>query len=90
MAISHGCGSGSDDVRRPPAAPHAIQEACSDNAAYYHFGESGPSRGLCAFKERFGAAGYGYPEVRFEHVPSTRTNLTARSAIKRLVGYRPG
>jgi hypothetical protein len=44
---------------------------------------------LCAFKERFGAVGYGYPEVRFEHVPYTRTNLAARSAIKRLVGYQP-
>jgi hypothetical protein len=68
---------------------HAIREACKDDAAYYHLGESGPSCGLCTFKERFGATGYRYPEVRFEHVPFTSANLAARSAIKRLVGYQP-
>lgn len=67
---------------------YAIQEACGDDAAYYHFGESGPSCGLCTFKERFGAIGYRYPEVRFEHVPYTRTNQTARTVAKRLIGYR--
>ena len=69
---------------------HAIREACEDAAAFYHFGESGPSCGLCTFKERFCATGYRYPEVRFEHVPYTRTNQAPRTPVKRLVGYRAG
>lgn len=69
---------------------HAIEEACADGAANYHFGESGNSCGVSTFKERFGAIGLRYHEVRCENVPYTRTNLLARSAVKRLVRYHPG
>lgn len=68
----------------------AIEEACDSGSALYYLGESGPSKGLALFKERFGGIGHAYPEVRFERVPMTRANQAARSLVKRAVGYRSG
>ena len=65
----------------------AIENACNAGATNYYLGESGQSSGLAHFKERFGAVGHAYPEIRFERVPYTRSNLLVRSAVKRLVGY---
>jgi hypothetical protein len=66
----------------------AIEEACEAGSTLYYLGESGPSKGLALFKERFGGVGYAYPEVRLERVPITRTNQAARTLVKRAVGYR--
>jgi hypothetical protein len=66
----------------------AIEESCSAGERYYYMGESGESAGIALFKERFGAVGYPYPEIRFERLPITRWNESARTAVKRLVGYR--
>jgi lipid II:glycine glycyltransferase (peptidoglycan interpeptide bridge formation enzyme) len=68
----------------------AIEDACKVGAGFYYFGESGQSSGLGHFKERFGAVGHPYREVRFERLPMTRATTTARSAVKRLVGYNAG
>jgi hypothetical protein len=66
----------------------SIEEACESGASYYYFGESGQSKGLAHFKERFGAVGYSYLETRHELLPFTRSDQVARAAVKRLVGYR--
>lgn len=66
---------------------HAISEACADDAPFYYFGESGSSSGIAFFKERFGAIGLSYPEIRLEQMPYTRTSQFVRGAVKRVVGY---
>jgi hypothetical protein len=68
----------------------AMREACTDGNRYYYLGESGQSEGMATFKENFGGIGFTYPEIRFERLPITRTDQAARTAVKRLVGYRSG
>ena len=66
----------------------AIEDACANGAALYYLGESGRSAGSAMFKERFGAVGHAYPEMRIERIPYTRANRVARSLVKRAVGYK--
>jgi hypothetical protein len=66
----------------------AIQAACAEGAGTFHLGESGESRSLADYKERFGARPVEYPELRFERLPITRADRLARSAVKRLVRFR--
>ena len=40
------------------------------------------------FKERWGAVGHPYHEVRIERLPVTRVDAAARGAVKRLIGFR--
>ena len=68
----------------------AIEEACEAGAVRCYIGESGQSAGLAHFKEHFGAVDYRYPEIRAERLPLSRANQSARSVVKRLVGYRAG
>jgi Acetyltransferase (GNAT) domain len=67
---------------------HAIQAACAAGAESYHLGESGASGPLSDYKERFGARPYDYPELRLERLPITRADAVARSAVKRVIGFR--
>jgi lipid II:glycine glycyltransferase (peptidoglycan interpeptide bridge formation enzyme) len=67
---------------------HAIQAACSEGAGAFHLGESGESRSLATYKERFGARPVDYPELRIERLPITRADRTARAAVKRAIRFR--
>lgn len=49
----------------------AIEDACRAGCRYYHMGESGSSKSLAQFKERFGARPHDYLEYRLERLPLT-------------------
>lgn len=66
----------------------AIEDACRAGCAAYHMGESGSSRGLAEFKERLGAHSIPYAEYRLERLPVTRVDTAARTAVKKLIGFR--
>jgi hypothetical protein len=66
----------------------AIEAACADGCRWYHMGESGQSDGLAMFKSRFGAEAHAYAEYRLERFPLTRLDRTARTAVKRVIGFR--
>ena len=65
-----------------------IQESVACGAGWYHLGESGTSTRLADFKERFAAEPYDYADYRVERIPVTRTDLLARAAVKRLIGFQ--
>jgi hypothetical protein len=67
---------------------HAIQAAAAAGYATFHLGESGESPSLADYKERFGARPVEYPEVRLERLPISRADQAARSAVKRVIGFR--
>ena len=64
-----------------------IEDACERGARYYYLGESGSSAGSAMFKERFGAVGHEYPEIRIETVPFTPASQLARRFVKQLIGF---
>jgi GNAT acetyltransferase-like protein len=66
----------------------AIQDACEAGCRHYHMGETGPSRQLARYKERFGARPVAYSEYRIERLPLTRADALSRSAVKRLLRFR--
>lgn len=66
----------------------SIRHAVECGSRWYHLGESTPGSSLAAFKERFGAVGHDYGEVRIERLPVTRVDTAARSAVKRLIGFK--
>jgi hypothetical protein len=66
----------------------AIDEAAGAGCGHFHFGESSPGSGVATFKERFGATGIAYEEVRLERLPLTRLDGWARSAAKRVIGFK--
>jgi lipid II:glycine glycyltransferase (peptidoglycan interpeptide bridge formation enzyme) len=66
----------------------AIRDACEAGCRYYHLGESGLSRSLARYKERFGARPVPYAEYRIERLPLTRTDALSRSVVKRLLRFR--
>jgi Acetyltransferase (GNAT) domain len=65
-----------------------IQLACELGCAAYHLGESGRSASLAQYKEKFGAVPVDYAELRLERLPWTRADQTARTVVKRLIGFR--
>jgi hypothetical protein len=67
---------------------HAIQAAVATGAGTFHLGESGESRSLADYKERFGARPVDYPELRIERLPITRADGAVRAAVKRVIGFR--
>ncbi len=67
---------------------HAIQEACRAGCGHYHMGESGSSASLAKSKERFGALGQRYFEYRRERLPLSTVDRWARSAVKRVIGFK--
>ena len=66
----------------------AIQDACAAGCRSYHMGESGSSRSLAQYKEKFGARPHDYAEYRLERLPFTRADTAARSAVKRVLRFR--
>ena len=66
----------------------AIQAAYEHGSTRYHMGESGQSAGIAEFKERLGATPFDHHEYRFERLPITRTSDLARSAVKRVIGFK--
>ena len=66
----------------------AIEEACAAGARHYHLGESGASRSLAHFKEKFAARPVPYTEYLFERVPLSRADAAARGAVKRMLRFR--
>lgn len=49
----------------------AMEDACKAGCQHYHMGETGDSRSMTQFKERFGAVARPYHEYRWERVPLT-------------------
>src|SRR3546814_638002 len=68
----------------------AIEEACRRGCDAYHMGETGRSKSLADFKEKFGAVGLDYHEFRHERLPVTRIDAGLRRTAKRLLGMRDG
>ena len=66
----------------------AIQDACRTGCRAYHMGESGASRSLARFKEKFGARPYDYRELRFERRGLSRMEAIPRTVAKRLLRFR--
>lgn len=66
----------------------AIEAACDAGCRRYHLGESGRSRSLARFKEKFGARPVPYHEYRFERLPLTRVDSAARAAVKRVLRFK--
>jgi hypothetical protein len=51
-------------------------------------GESCASAGLARFTTKLGAGGYDYAEYWIDRLPQQRANRAARTAVKRVVGFR--
>jgi hypothetical protein len=66
----------------------SIVEAYEHGSRWYNLGETGTSTALATFKERFGAVGMPYDEIRIERFPITRTDAALRSGVKRVIGFR--
>jgi hypothetical protein len=66
----------------------AIQEAYAYGSTHYNMGESGASASLAQYKEHFGAVPVPYAEYRFERLPLSRTDIAARSLVKRVIGFK--
>lgn len=67
---------------------YSIEEACRAGCRYYHLGESGNSTSLAHYKERFGAVPYDYAEYVIERLPITSMDKTARTIVKKLIGFK--
>lgn len=66
----------------------AIEEACRSGCRYYYMGETGDSRLLSRFKERFGSKPYRYAEYRIERLPITFLNNFVKRVVKKAVGFK--
>lgn len=84
MDIDRAAPTRANDLLQRTAIRHAVESGCR----WYHFGESGRSASLASFKEKFGAVGHVNHEYRIERVPLTATDAAARTAVKRLIGFR--
>jgi len=73
-----------NDLLQAHALHHAVDQGCR----FYHLGESAGSASLAHFKEKFGARGYAYAEIRMERLPLTSADAFARHAVKRAIGFR--
>jgi hypothetical protein len=68
----------------------AIEEACLRGCATYHMGETGQSKSLADFKEKFGAVGVDYRELRHERLPVSKVDAALRTAVKKMLGMNDG
>lgn len=68
----------------------AIEEACLRECGSYHMGETGSSKSLADFKEKFGACSFEYQESRYERLPVSRIDASLRTIAKRMVGMKNG
>ena len=65
-----------------------IEDACKSGCRWFHLGESGDSKGLAQFKEKWGARPVPYSEYRFERLPLTRADQLLRTTAKRVLRFR--
>jgi hypothetical protein len=65
-----------------------IRTACDRGCGYIDFGESGQSQGLEDAKRRLGAVGIDYESYAIERLPISRVEQTAKTILKRMVGFR--
>lgn len=68
----------------------AIERAANAGCTTYHMGESGKSSNLARFKEKLGAQPLDYAEYRLERLPVARMEQSAKSIVKRLIGFKDG
>lgn len=92
-AGAHYTRAGVDTGRAPAGTAQylawlAIQEACAHGSTTMNLGESGSSASLAFSKEGLGAVPVDYVEARFERLPLTAVDRAARTAVKRLIGFR--
>nr|CAD6405384.1 GNAT family N-acetyltransferase [Rhizobium sp. Q54] len=66
----------------------AIEEACRRGCESYHMGETGRSKSLADFKEKFGAVAVDYHELRHEKLPLTRVDAMCRGFVKAMLGVK--
>jgi hypothetical protein len=66
----------------------AIEDACAAGCRHYHLGESGGSRSLAHFKEKFAARPVAYTEYVVERLPLYEADAVARGAVKRAMRFR--
>ncbi|HEY2222102.1 hypothetical protein, partial [Actinomycetospora sp.] len=59
----------------------AIQDACEHGIRWFHMGESDAGSGPEHFKRYFGAVPVEYAALRFERLPLSRAEQTARAAF---------
>jgi hypothetical protein len=86
-------GAMNKELARPTSANdllewRQIEDACRRGCRWYHLGESGYSRGLSQYKEKWGARPVTYSEYRFERLPLTRADQLLRTAAKRVLRFR--
>ena len=86
-------GAMNEELARPTSANdllewRQIEDACEAGCRWFHLGESGNSRGLAQFKEKWGARPVAYSEYRFERLPLTRTDQLLRTTAKRILRFR--
>lgn len=65
-----------------------IRAAAQAGCQFYYLGESGWSKGIGQFKERFGARPVIVPEYRFERLPLSAAERAAKRIVKRAIGFR--
>lgn len=65
----------------------AIEDACSSGCRYFVLGESGGSRGIARYKERFGAVAHDYWEYHLDPWRLKQGDQLARKAVKATIGF---
>ena len=65
-----------------------IKDACESGCRRLHLGESGSSRSLARFKEKWGARPVDYGEYRFERLPLSRMDSVARGTVKCIIRFK--
>ena len=86
-------GAMNKELARPTSANdllewRQIEDACKGGCRWYHLGESGYSRGLSQYKEKWGARPVTYSEYRFERLPLTKADHLLRMTAKRVLRFR--
>lgn len=66
----------------------AIRDACEAGHRWYQLGETGTNQSLANYKERFGAQSIEYAAYRLERLPLLAIDQTARSVVKRVIGFK--
>ena len=92
-AVAHATRANVDVERAPSGVAHyldwlALVDAYEQGCTAMNLGESGTSESLAFYKEGLGAVPVDYVEARFERLPLTRVDQTARTAVKKLIGFR--
>ena len=67
---------------------HAIRDACESGCFSYHMGETGNSKSLAQFKEKFGARPFPYAEYYLERFPLTAVQKNVKDTIKKVIKFK--